>query len=428
LIEISFLREHSEVIKKDLEKRGDAEKILWIPEILSLDEQYKKKLQQAQELRAKRNEFTAKIDALRREKKDFKAEVEKARELPKKIKLLEEESEALKKKIDYYLMRLPNVLHDSVPEGKSEEDNVVVRQVGKPKEFSFEPKHHGKIAAELGIADFERAVKISGAGFFFLKGELALLDFALQRLAIDILSKKGYTLVQPPFMMNRKAYEGVTDLADFENVMYKIDSEDQYLIATSEHPMAAMYSEEIIEEKDLPIKLAGVSSCFRREIGKHGLDERGLFRVHQFNKIEQFIFCKPEDSWKFHEEILANAEEMLKTLEIPYNVTSICTGDIGTVAAKKYDINGWSPREKNYFELMSCSNCTAYQSARLKIRLRRKNGEKELLHTLNSTMVATTRTLRAIIENYQTENGTIKIPKALQPYMNGTKEIKKPTS
>lgn len=424
MLDIKLFRESPDLIKADLEKRGDKEKLKWIDKVIEKDREHRALIQQSQKLREQRNKVTEEIDALKREGKDFSTKIAEAKQIPEKIKEFDTKTAELKQDINYYLMRFPNILHNSVPIGKDDSENVEVRRGGKPKKLSFKPEHHGSLTQKLGIADFERAVKISGAGFFFLKSDLALLDMALQRFAVDILLKKGYVLVQPPFMMKRKAYEGVTDLADFENVMYKIDGEDLYLIATSEHPMGAMYMNEILDEKMLPIKLCGISACFRREIGKHGIDERGLFRVHQFNKIEQFIFCKPEESWKLHEELCKNAEEVLKKLKIPYNVTNICTGDIGTVAAKKYDINGWSPRENRYIELMSCSNCTAYQSARLNIKYRKKNGEKEYVHTLNSTMVATTRTLRCIIENYQSKEGSIKIPKVLQKYMNGVKEIK----
>ncbi|MDD3622355.1 MAG: serine--tRNA ligase, partial [Methanofollis sp.] len=234
-----------------------------------------------------------------------------------------------------------------------------------------------------------------------------------------------YTPVSPPYMMNRAAYEGVTDLADFENVMYKIDGEDEFLIATSEHPMAAMYMDEIFEEKDLPLKYAGISPCFRREIGAHGLDTKGLFRVHQFTKVEQFIYCKPEDSWKFHEELLANAEAYFQALGLPYHVVNICTGDIGTVAAKKYDIEVWMPREEQYREVVSCSNCTAYQAVGLNIRVRDASDftSKQPVHTLNSTAVATSRTIRAILENYQQEDGSVVVPEVLRKYMGGIETL-----
>ena len=423
MLDIRFVREHPELIKADLQKRNDAEKLKWLNELIEKDTEYWQFLQVAEQLRQKRNELTKQVQGLLAEKKDASKIISEAKKIPEQIKEAEQKQVLLKERVDYYLMRLPNTLHESVPVGKDDSANVVVRSHGKAAKPDFEVVHHGQIALRKNLADFERAVKISGEAFYFLKGNLALLDISLQRFALDLLIKKKFTIIAPPFMMRRKPYEGVTDLSDFENVMYKIDNDDLYLIATSEHPMAAMYQNEILSGKDLPIKFAGISACFRREVGKHGLDERGLFRVHQFNKIEQFIFCKPEDSWKFHEEIVSNAEELLKKLEIPYNVTNICTGDIGTVAAKKYDVNGWSPREQKYIELMSCSNCTAYQATRLNIKYRLPNGDKEYLHTLNATMVATTRMLRLILENYQTKDGAVKVPKALQPYMGGLKEL-----
>ena len=318
-------------------------------------------------------------------------------------------------------MRLPNMLHESVPVGKDDTENVEIRRNGTPGTFSFEIKNHGQLAAEQGWADFERAAKTSGAGFYFLKGSLVLLDMALQRYAIDLLVQKGFTPVIPPYMINRTSYEGVTDLGDFEKVMYKIDGDDAYLIATSEHPIGAMYQDEIFEEKDLPLKLAGISPCFRREIGAHGLDTKGLFRVHQFTKVEQFVYCNPEDSWQIHEELLANAEEIFRSLGLPYRVVNICTGDIGTVAAKKYDIEVWMPREGAYREVVSCSNCTTYQAVRLNIRVRDKSDfeTKRHVHTLNSTAVATSRVLRAILENYQQEDGSVRVPDILRPSMNG---------
>jgi len=297
--------------------------------------------------------------------------------------------------------------------------------VGTPRTFDFPLRNHGELAAERGWADFERAARTAGAGFYYLKGSLVLLDLALQRFAIDLLTGKGFLPVIPPYMMNRASYEGVTDLADFENVMYKVEDDDAYLIATSEHPLCAMYQDEIFEERDLPLRLCGVSPCFRREIGSHGLDTKGLFRVHQFHKVEQFIFCRPEESWDLHEELLANAEEIYTLLGLPFRVVSICTGDIGTVAAKKYDIEAWMPREERYREVVSCSNCTSYQAVRLRIRVRdqRDFESKRFVHTLNSTAIATSRTIRAILENYQQADGKVVIPGVLQPYMNGAEYL-----
>ncbi len=419
MLELSFVREHPEAVEADLRKRGDAERLKWFLDLVEKDRLWRTLKREVDGLRAGRNTLTKRIQEAKGKGEDASQVLKEAKELPQRIKDKEAEMEAAREKVDYYLMRLPNVLHESVPVGRSDADNVVVREWGAKKTFDFELKHHGQLAADLGVADFERAVKISGAGFYFLKGDLALMDMALQNLAVSMLVKKGYTLVEPPLMMRRKPYEGVTDLADFENVMYRIQDDDMYLIATSEHPMAAMHMDEVMDK--LPVKYAGISACFRKEIGKHGLDERGLFRVHQFNKIEQFVFCKPEESWTYHEELIANAEELVKALGIPYRVVDVCTGDIGTVAAKKYDLEGWSPREGKHIELMSCSNCTAYQAARLNIRYRDGGGNR-LVHTLNSTMVATSRMLRLILENYQRKEGTVEVPDALRQYM-GKKEI-----
>ncbi|MAG18274.1 MAG: serine--tRNA ligase [Candidatus Diapherotrites archaeon] len=422
MLDLKFVRENHSLIRKDLEKRKDKEKLPWLNELLKLDEQYRKKLQEAENLRAKRNEITNEVKKLLSEKKDAKKKIAEAKSLPDKIKKIEKNTAPLKEKIDYYLMRLPNVLDESVPYGKDDSENVVVKEAGKKISRKDLPPH-GELLEKHGWADFDRAAKIAGSGFYFLKGQFALLDFALQRFALDKLVKKGYSVIQPPLMMNREAYSGVTDLNDFENVMYKIDSEDLYLIATSEHPMAAMFKDEILSSEELPIKFAGISPCFRKEIGKHGIDTRGIFRVHQFNKVEQFVFCKPEESEKFHEELLENAEEIFKELGLAYRVVNICTGDIGIVAAKKYDMDVWMPREEKYREVVSNSNCTTYQAVRSNIKFRNKDGSKEFVHTLNSTAIATSRALRALLETHY-DKGVIKIPKPLQPYMNGAKEIK----
>ena len=310
MLDIKFVRAHPEVIRADLEKRQDTEKLAWVDTVLELDILKRELEGKNNELRARRNQIAKDINAAKKAGEDPKPLFVEAKELPAKIKENDDKMAEAVDQMKYYLMRLPNILHESVPFGKDDTENVVVKTVGKPRDFGFELKNHGELAAENGWADFERATKISGSGFYFLKGNLAMLDLALQRFALDTIIAKGYTPVIPPYMINRKSYEEVTDLADFEKVMYKIEDDDAYLIATAEHPMAAMYQDEIFEEKDLPLKMVGVSPCFRREIGAHGLDSRGLFRVHQFTKIEQFIYCMPEDSWKYHEELLANAEEI----------------------------------------------------------------------------------------------------------------------
>jgi len=424
MLPMKFIRENPEVVKNNFKRRGELDKISWVDDLLKKDSEWRKLKKEVDELRRQRNDISLKINEEKKKGKDVSSLLKNAKEIPQLILEKERAMLELQEKIEWYLMRIPNILHESVPFGKSDKDNVEIKRWGEPKKFDFELKSHGELIENIGCADFKRAAKIAGAGFVFLKNEIALLDIALQRFAIDFLRKKGFTLIEPPFMMNRKAYEGVTSLADFENVMYKIENEDLYLIATSEHPMVAMFQNEILNEKDLPIYLCGISPCFRKEIGSHGVDTRGLFRMHQFNKVEQVVFCKPEDSWRIFEEILRNSEEMLQLLKIPYRVVNICTGDMGIVAAKKYDIEAWFPRENQYKEVCSCSNCTSYQAVRLNIKYKSKKGT-EYVHTLNNTGIATSRVMRAIIENYQNKDGSITIPDVLVPYMGGIKVIKK---
>lgn len=421
MLDIKFVRASPDVVKADLTKRNDLSKIAWVDELLAKDARSRELKVETDQLRQRRNTIARDINAAKKAGQDAQPLMAEAAALPQKIKEHDAEQEEIRTRIREIQMRLPNILHESVPVGKDDSENVEVKRVGTPRTFSFEVKNHGQLAAEKGWADFERAAKTSGAGFYFLKGNLVLLDMALQRYAIDLLERKGYTPVIPPYMINRTSYEGVTDLGDFEKVMYKIDGDDAYLIATSEHPIGAMFQDEIFEEKDLPLRLAGISPCFRREIGAHGLDTKGLFRVHQFTKVEQFVFCKPGDSWQIHEELLANAEEIFCGLGLPYHIVNICTGDIGTVAAKKYDIEVWMPRENAYKEVVSCSNCTSYQAVRLNIRVRDKSDfeSKQHLHTLNSTAIATSRVLRTILENNQQEDGSVVVPEVLRPYMNG---------
>lgn len=446
MLDIRLIRENPQIVLADLKARKDTEKQGWIKEITEMDKEYRALLQEAEELRRKRNVNTDKITKIIstqetqtikdprvpggsfQKSKPSQEQIEirlnlgaENKNLNEKIGEIEPKSVKLKEKIDGYLMRLPNILHKSVPIGKDDSENIVVKETGG-KISNKEMPPHGEVLEKNGWADFARATKVAGSGFYFLKGDFALLEMALLRFSVDKLVDKGFAAISPPLMMNRHAYEGVTDLSDFESVMYKVDADDLYLIATSEHPMAAMYKDEIFSEEELPLKFAGVSPCFRREIGKHGIDTRGIFRVHQFNKVEQFVFAKPEDSWKIHEELLANAEEIFFDLGIAYRVVNVCSGDIGTVAAKKYDIEAWMPREEKYREVVSNSNCTSYQAVRSNIKLKRKDGTKEYLHTLNSTAVATARALRAIVETHY-KGDALKIPKPLQKYMGGAKEI-----
>jgi seryl-tRNA synthetase len=425
MLDIRLIRENPSLVRENLAKRGNPETVKMLEDLIELDEKWRQMLSKLNDLRHERKVITNKVAAFKKQGKDAAAEMAKAREVDQQIVRLEQEVSGQEQRIREALMKLPNLLHESVPVGKDESDNVQVKAWGSIPEFAFPVKNHIEIGLQLDIMDVERAGKIAGSRFFFLKREGVLLDLALMSFAMEELARKGYKLIEPPYLMRRKPYEGVTALSDFEDVLYKIEKEDLYLIATSEHPMAAMFMDEVLKAEDLPLRLAGVSACFRKEAGAHGKDTRGIFRTHQFNKIEQFVFCKPEDSWNIHEELLRNAEELLQKLGLPYRVVNVCTGDIGTVAAKKYDIEAWMPAQNAYREVVSCSNCTDYQARRLNIRYREKEGmpPKGFVHTLNSTAIATGRTIVALLENFQQENGSVLIPEPLRKYMGGIKEI-----
>ena len=425
MLDIKLIRETPELVKNNLAKRGNPECLKMLDDLITTDREWRSNLTNLNELRHQRKQVTIEIAKLKKAGKEADNEVHQAQDIDVKITDVEKQTTAEEQKIHDFLLQLPNLLDESVPLGKDSNDNVEVKKWGTIPIFNFPVKNHVDLALALDQIDMERAGKISGARFFYLKNQVARLDMALMSFAIEELTNKGYTPIIPPYLMTREAYEGVTSLADFADVLYKIENEDLYLIATSEHPMAAMYMNEVLLEQDMPVKLAGVSTCFRKEAGAHGKDTRGIFRTHQFNKIEQFIFCKPEDSVKLHEELLLNAEEILQKLELPYHVVNVCTGDIGTVAAKKYDIEAWMPAQNGYREVVSCSNCTDYQGRRLGIRYREKEGAptKGFVHTLNSTAIATGRTIVALLENNQQADGTINIPKALRKYMSNREKI-----
>ena len=419
MLDIRLIREKPDYVRENLKRRNDPEKLEMLDQLIEYDKKWRQSLTRLNELRHQRRELTNEIAQLKKQGKEIAQKIEEARKIDAEIESLEKQVEELSQKVKHYLMRLPNLLHDSVPYGVDENDNVTVKTWGEIPKFDFKVKDHIDLGLSLGILDLERAAKVSGARFYYLKGLGVLLDMALINFALNELVKKGYEPIEPPYMMRRKAYEGATALADFEEMLYKIEDEDLYLIATSEHPIAAMFMNEVLNAEDLPLKFAGVSACFRREAGAHGKDTRGIFRTHQFNKVEQFIFCLPEHSWEMHEELLRNAEELVQKLGLPYRVVNVCTGDIGSFAAKKYDIEVWMPAQNRYREIISCSNCTDYQARRLNIRYREKEGAppKGVVHTLNSTALATGRTVVAILENYQQEDGSVVIPEVLRPYM-----------
>ncbi|MCW4050921.1 MAG: serine--tRNA ligase [Candidatus Bathyarchaeota archaeon] len=424
MLDVKLIRETPEPVRENLARRHDPEKLELLDHVIETDQKWRELTRRVNELRRRRNEVSSQIGRVMKEGGDASSLRKEASEIPSQLKELESQMSSSQEELRDGLMRLPNMLHESVPYGKDDHDNVEIRRWGKAPEFHFTPKSHSELAEALGIADFERAAKTAGAGFYYLRNEFALLDHAVQRYAIDFLLKQGYSLIEPPYMLRRAAYEGVTDLSDFESVMYKVENEDLYLIATSEHSVGSMLMNETILAEHLPIKLCGISPCFRREIGQHGRYTKGIFRVHQFHKIEQFIFSAPEQSWELHEELQRNSELLYEELGLHYRVVNVCTGDMGSIAAKKYDIECWMA-DGEFRETGSNSNCTDYQARRLNTKYRLKEGASPegFVHTLNNTAIATSRTMIAILEQYQQEDGTVKVPDALKPYMNGIEVI-----
>jgi seryl-tRNA synthetase len=424
MLDIMMFRENADIIRADHDKREIVHDN--IDSVLRLDEEWRQARYDADLLRKARNEAARGIAAAKKSGNKSAADtiMAEVKNIGAQIDVLTKKAEDCLSERDAIRMRVPNILHESVPVGEDDQKNTLHSLHGEKVELGFEPKVHNDLVEENGWVDLSRAAKITGSRFYFLQGDLARMEMALQQYAANFLIARDYTLVQPPLMMNRKAYEGVTDLADFETVMYGVEPDKFYLVATSEHPLTAMRMDEIIEPAELPIKQVGISPCFRREVGAHGLSDRGIWRVHQFTKIEQIIICKPEDSWKHHEELFQNSVDLWDSLGLHYRVVNICTGDMGSVAAKKYDLEAWLPGVGEYKEVVSCSNCTDYQANRLRMRYRTADGN-EAVHTLNSTAVATSRALVAIIEQNQLEDGRVKIPDILQPYMGG-QEILEP--
>jgi seryl-tRNA synthetase len=443
MIDSKILKENPNSIKEMLFKRNIE---FPIDDLFKLDKNRRQLIIELQSLYHKKNLIAKEIAEKRRNKIETNNEIQNMNKIGEKIKILENETKINDENYKRLLYNIPNFFHDSIPIGMDENDNKIIKifnknrslnnlnidyndkkniQESKDKNYSDQHiKSHIEISNKLDILDLERAGKIAGARFFFLKNDLVKLGLALTNFAIDYLMEREYTVVQPPYMIKKEAMEGAVILSDFEETIYKIENEDLYMIGTSEHPLASMHMNEILDGKKLPLRYAGISPCFRKEAGAHGKDMKGIFRVHQFEKVEQFVFVDPEESWKEHEKLLTTTEKFYETLEIPFRTIVLCSGDLGKVSAKTYDIEAWFPAQNAYREICSCSNCTDYQSRSLKIRFRNNpNEETSLVHTLNSTLVAIQRTLVAIIENYQTTKGTIKIPSVLQKYMNNKEEI-----
>ncbi|QQG39718.1 MAG: serine--tRNA ligase [Candidatus Aenigmatarchaeota archaeon] len=420
MIDIELLRKDADAVRANLARRHKPELLELLDSVIEMDEKWRKAQGELDALRAKRNELTEQI----RKKKDAKL-IAQARDASAHVKALEDEVAFLKPKLDFELSKIPVMLHKDVPDGKDANDNPVVRTWGKQTKPKFALASHGELIEALGIGDFDRASEIAGRGFNYIMGDLALLDRALQAYGIEFLIKNGFRFVEPPLMIRKRPMEGTTDFQAFIDVLYKIEGEDLYLIPSSENSLVPFYMDQVIDEDELPLKIVGVSPCFRKEIGSHSVDTKGLYRMHQFNKVEEVVICKPEDSWKWFEKLQAISEDILQSLKIPYRVVDICTGDIGSKQSRQYDIEAWFPRQGKYGEITSCSNCVDYQARGLNMKYGKRGGSRAFVHTLNNTCVATSRIMVAILENFQNEDGTVDVPKVLWPYMMGRKTIGK---
>lgn len=421
MLDPKLIKEKPQIIR-DMLKARNVE--FDLDTLIEYDQKRREFIINTDELRKKKNQLALEISQKKKQGEDISSILSKMKNISTELAKLEAGQEDIENTYSKLALTIPNLIHESVPIGADESANKEIKKWGNIPVFDFKINDHIDISENLDLVDLERAAKVAGARFYYLKNDLVRLNQSLISYGLDFLSKKEYSLVQPPYMINRESMEGAVIADDFEEVIYKIEDEDLYMIGTSEHAMAAMRAKEIIEGKDLPLRYAGVSPCFRKEAGAHGRDQKGIFRVHQFDKIEQFVFSRPEDSWREHEKMLAITEEFYQSLEIPYRVMLLSTGDMGKVSAKTYDIEAWMAGQSAYREIVSCSNCLDYQARRLKIRFRDKtNEDTRYLHTLNSTLIATTRILVSIMENFQTKDGHIRIPSVLQNYMGNQKEI-----
>ena len=393
-------------------------------ELLELDRKRRELIIETQNFRHKKNTLSQSIAKKKKNQENVDSELEEMKKVGEQMVSLENKKDIVEKRYSDLVYSIPNLLQDSVPIGESENDNIVIRTYNDFIKSKIK-NDHVNLANSLGLIDLERAAKISGARFYFLKNELVLMNQALTNYALDFLVEKGYQLIQPPYMLKKDAIRGSVIMDDFEDVIYKIENEDLYMIGTSEHAMASMHMDEILDSRDLPLRYGSISPCFRKEAGAHGKDMKGIFRVHQFEKVEQFVVTDSSNSSTEHERMLSVTERFYQNLELPFRTVLLSSADTGKVSSKTYDIEAWMPGQEKYRELASCSNCIDFQARRLKIRHRGKvNEETQLVHTLNSTLVATERTMVAILENYQTNNHSVIVPTVLRKYMNDIKEIK----
>ncbi|MBM3230470.1 serine--tRNA ligase [Candidatus Pacearchaeota archaeon] len=426
MLDIKFVREHPEEVKRTIhQKNQEGTKGALIEQVLALDKEWRAIKGKGDELRAQRNKLSKEIAEAFKKKQKPEALLQQAKKLPELLEASEAQANTLEEQLQVLLTHLPNTLHKSVPMGKTDKDNKEIKKIGKPKKQKYEIKNHAELLESLAQADFGASAQTSGNGFYYLQGEIALLNQALIRYAIDHMVKAGFTYVETPLMLRKEVIGKVADLNDMKMQIYKMQDEDLYLIGTSEHSLIGRYIDTILPEKTLPFKHTSYSMCFRKEIGSHGIDQKGLYRTHQFNKVEMIVICKPQESMKYFEQLKKITIDIFKGLGIPIRVLAICSGDLGDLKHIQVDIEAWSARKQEYFEVGSCSNLTDAQARKLKIRVDPGTGEKYVPHTLNNTAMATSRALVAILENYQQKDGSIKIPTVLHKYMYGRKVIGK---
>ncbi|MBI2045045.1 serine--tRNA ligase [Candidatus Pacearchaeota archaeon] len=422
MIDIKLIREKPELVKDNIKKKFQEDKLVLVDKVVGLDKEWRALKFEEDNLRASRNKISKEISGLKKAGKDAKKKIKEAGEIPGKIVVIEDRRKRLEEDIQELMLQIPNIIHSSVPIGKDASQNAEIKKIGAPKVPKYEILNHAELAEKLHGADFDSAREISGKGFYFLRGDLAVLASAMLAFARDYMIKQSFEYLEPPLMIREEVLRGVYSNAEISAMSYKIEGEDLYLIATSEHPLIGMFMGKTLLAKNLPLKLTGFSSCFRKEVGSHGLEEKGFYRVHQFNKQEMVVICEPADSYKFYEQMLKYTLDVFKALEIPARVYESCSGDLSDLKAKGCDVEAWSPRQQKYYELGSLTNMEEAQARRLNIRIEGK-GELYFAHTLNNTVLANPRALIALMENHQQKDGSIKIPKALWKY-TGFKVIK----
>ena len=426
MLDMKFVRENPDIVKENIKKKFQDYKLPLVNEVLMEDKELRQTQQHADDLRANRKKISKEIGKLMGQGKKEEAEEIKQQmaEIAHELTALEEKEIKLRESVTEKMMQIPNIIDDSVPIGKDDSENVELEKFGEPVVPDFEIPYHTEIMERLSGIDLDAARRVAGNGFYYLMGDIARLHSAILNYARDfMIDKKGFTYVIPPYMIRSSVVDGVMSFAEMEGMMYKIEGEDLYLIGTSEHSMIGKFKDTILEEKDLPYTYTSYSPCFRKEKGAHGIEERGVYRIHQFEKQEMIVVCKPEESMEWFKKLYMNTVEFFRTLDIPVRTLECCSGDLADLKCKSVDVEAWSPRQKKYFEVGSCSNLTDAQARRLKIRVKGENGEKYFAHTLNNTCVAPPRMLIAFLENDLQADGSILIPEVLQPYMGGKKKI-----